>query len=960
MSRPKMPQKKEAMDKLVQDITDFATRLHDLLNNRQPMTADTSRELERHMKQLPLNGSVLGKQARTLDALGTELWNISAGLINDTQRDPRPKATDPTQQGVLIRVFAFLLLDSANPSQSSKKKSEDLQTRTLTVALRAARLCLDKNELNLALRVLERCSPRIPESQEEDVLFQMDTDATEDRQTFETTMKDLKGEFYLLRLLHSWKSARLDLAEHYHAKISLSGTSPTSNLAVKAADLFYEIARSLSKLGKQDDAVKWFERAWGVSDQVSPDHLSQEGAELLMSIGVSFADVLLSSQQTTHRKRAWEVASKLEQTHGLSNRLTIPILKFQILANERRVDPDHMANTLLHIVKLAVLTEENFAMIMKTLRKACEKSCTTALHALRTFICHRLLPDIEDNSQSKSVSQGWLEKASVAYILFHTRLPTFAPATSLDDLQDLFDTISNTLQSPFTAKATHAAQTLMWKAIGQSSGNTFKWCQLLRHPLFENAGYINKARIGRKLMCIAIDEGNIAAAREAFYQMPETARNDGPSRLLAFRAALVSRDDDFAMESLQAIAKTVAKDPTFLYACVLESQQHGMGHMTLAALKAVLSQQPSGIQMPALLRCAARLAVSINSDQDYSNDDTALEVIKLFERASHHIQDLRQLSKTQWTAENQWWSKNSYNFALRQCKEMPPDYTVRMLEVCAAFMDCYPTDNEQQPQNDLRKRRLLCAFLSTTALIVMGRSGEVGSEHTNQCFLHARDQIVKFKLLQAEVGNKDLGPEATARMFAMLKFELECIMQLQQWERLNDTLRECLEVRPVERWDALADLIIIMHEHLDAPSQESHYEMITQVLQRIINDTWKKQKEIVKVARWVRFTFTLCLKHTQNNFSLKLLGQAATMAENGYRGKQDHYPESELQWLATTSFNRAIDILVEEENDAEAFRWMDAALGLAKWSQDSGSLHAILTGKREAAEQHVRDREMQA
>lgn len=74
------------------------------------------------------------------------------------------------------------------------------------------------------------------------------------------------------------------------------------------------------------------------------------------------ADVLLSSQQPSHQKRACEIASKLEQTHGLSNRLTIPILKFQILANERRVDPDKMTTTLLHIVKLAMLTEENFNM----------------------------------------------------------------------------------------------------------------------------------------------------------------------------------------------------------------------------------------------------------------------------------------------------------------------------------------------------------------------------------------------------------------------------------------------------------------------------------------------------------------------------------------------------------------------------------------------------------------------
>lgn len=229
-----------------------------------------------------------GKQARTLDALGTDLWNAAASLINDIQRDPRPRATDPALQGVHIRVFAFLLLDTADCTQFSTRKSEELQIRTTTIALRAARLALDKNELALAMTVLERCGERIPNQHEEDELFHMTRSPSEHRQTFQSTMKDLTSEFYLLRLLHSWKSARLDLAEHYYAKVVLSNASPNNNLEVKAADLFYGLARSLSKVNKQNDAVKWFERAWGVLDQVSPEHLSQEGAELFMSIGVSF------------------------------------------------------------------------------------------------------------------------------------------------------------------------------------------------------------------------------------------------------------------------------------------------------------------------------------------------------------------------------------------------------------------------------------------------------------------------------------------------------------------------------------------------------------------------------------------------------------------------------------------------------------------------------------------------
>lgn len=242
------------------------------------------------MKQLPLQTNPPGNKARTLDSLGTELWNVSAGLINETQGDPRPKATNPVRQGVLVRVFAFLLLDAANSatSRASQSKSEELQTRTLTIALRTARLCLEKDELPLAMKVLERCKQNIPDGQDEEHLMQMTSGPVEQQQTFESILKGLTSEFYLLRLLHAWKSSRLDLADHYYPQVILTGTSPTSSLQVKAADLFYEIARAFAKLGKQDDAVKWFERAFGVWDQVNPECVSQEGAELRLSIGVSF------------------------------------------------------------------------------------------------------------------------------------------------------------------------------------------------------------------------------------------------------------------------------------------------------------------------------------------------------------------------------------------------------------------------------------------------------------------------------------------------------------------------------------------------------------------------------------------------------------------------------------------------------------------------------------------------
>lgn len=234
----------------------------------------------------------------------------------------------------------------------------------------------------------------------------------------------------------------------------------------------------------------------------------------------------------------------------------------------------------------------------------------------------------------------------------------------------------------------------------------------------------------------------------------------------------------------------------------------------------------------------------------------------------------------------------------------------------------------------------------------MGRTADQ-EEYISQCYLHAQSRIHLFHQLYDKLPDAAPNREAMdSRAFAMLKFSLECILQLKQWEKLSDALKACLDTPGVGRWDALADLLIITHRELDR-AQDSHTEMMTQLLQRMINDSWKREKDICKVARWLRFTFVLCLGHTKGDFSLKLLQQAASMAENGFRNKHDPYPESELQWLSTASFNHAVDLLGEQSETY--ISWMDGALEVARWSQDGGALHAVLHANKLVAMERGKD-----
>jgi hypothetical protein len=458
----------------------------------------------------------------------------------------------------------------------------------------------------------------------------------------------------------------------------------------------------------------------------------------------------------------------------------------------------------------------------------------------------------------------------------------------------------------------------------------------------------------------AIDQSDYPAARETFLSMTKSAQDDSITRYLALKLALQTQDEAMAMESLMVVTRKSDKDPTYLYACVIEAQKSSMRHMGVAALQAIIAQRPQGINLAALLRCTARLLITELEAAGQDQNEVATQVIDIFENAVRSVDELRRLSGDSWQIEALWWSKNAYNLAIRLCTSITAASTVRLVDACLAFMDSYPHDHDGDRKNDIDHRRMLCAFLATSALLVLGRSGQLGDESTLQSYLHAQGHIQLFKSYSARLQGNFQGGAAIQheqRAFAVLKFELECILKLRQWESLEAALQACLNSSTSGHWDTLADIVIIIHDQLDAHARDSTvYTLIRDVLQRAVDDSWRAHYDLAKIARWLRFTFTLCIAHTQSDFSHTLLLQAVKMAESGRlpgKDEKEIYPDAELQWLATKSFNHAVDLTVGGEGEA-AVKWMEGALDLARYARDEGALHALFTEKRKMADERAR------
>ena len=56
------------------------------------------------------------------------------------------------------------------------------------------------------------------------------------------------------------------------------------------------------------------------------------------------------------------------------------------------------------------------------------------------------------------------------------------------------------------------------------------------------------------------------------------------------------------------------------------------------------------------------------------------------------------------------------------------------------------------------------------------------------------------------------------------------------------------------------------------------------------------------------------------------------------------YPPEELEYLATTTFNRAVDLYCTSQDEA-CRRWAERALGIAELCNDEGALRSLLMEK---------------
>ncbi|KAI4860640.1 SPO22-domain-containing protein [Hypoxylon rubiginosum] len=754
-----------ARDKRVKSIISFCHELEKQLSskNGEQSLKNLTDELENQInavKSYFLKSPGSHRHAQ-LDNIGTDLWNR---CVQIKRQDDGEAAPERKKLLTLARVFSFLILALA---QWGDHNTPGDLLRLEKLAIKAGRSCIVDGELKFALMTLQKAA-------EYNGLLQ-NLQAKLPQEELRTS-KRLETEYLTLRIALAWKEDRLDVADHVYDKIQncKDNTDPVS--AENLADSLFEIGKDLTVKKNFPLAVKWLERAYESLDAQELELLSREAIELRLAISQALVRAYLNVNTTDGFQKAENHVRYVESEIG--DKLVVLLLRLELLLSSpaQVFDSNAYAGILQRMVRSLDISESSFNLMIHHIRKLEDKSPSLASSVLDAFLTSRILPTQHD---------AWVERV----VVLRTHMATTHRDTheTIQGLATMFDSVEANLEKPLLAAAVLAVQTLVWKRVDASFNQgdldiAEKWCHVAMHPALRHSGPANAAKIARKLLICALQRNSLDNAAEILQSMSESARREPMTLYLAFKLALRSGDREMASDCLRQISEVSSKDPQYIYACCIDAQEAEDKICAIQALQHLIQKSeyscPDVVHLPALLRIVIRLETSLLDDQGQSAAELIDDICQVFEGVVTAIQrDPRdgQGNKLFTVEELNWFSKNSYNLAVKNLRVWHLRQTIRIFQCCLSIISQYPQDIPIQVAGDLSLRGTFCNFLVATACIALAR-GEDNIETQLQDYLIMRKHVKAFDVgLEArtdtldEVSKNDL----QAKLSTLLVFDFE-------------------------------------------------------------------------------------------------------------------------------------------------------------------------------------------
>jgi len=225
---------------------EFSLHLASVLQKSQSTLPKECPDVLLYTSTLPLASTEFSKsQKAQLRWHAVSIWN-HCNLISTTN--------DPLNHGGVskLRAFAYLLLASIAPPTSVKSRG---MPKLFKNSLTAVRECLQAGHLELAGKLIEL-------EADKPSLLGRDNSSGGDNQG----PMSLVVDYFCLRLLHSWKQRRGDLADRYYSHLLDTPHRLEESDVEMVVDLLFEMGRE--NLSQQDagNAIIWLERAIHIMD----------------------------------------------------------------------------------------------------------------------------------------------------------------------------------------------------------------------------------------------------------------------------------------------------------------------------------------------------------------------------------------------------------------------------------------------------------------------------------------------------------------------------------------------------------------------------------------------------------------------------------------------------------------------------------------------------------------------
>lgn len=834
------------------------------------------------------------------------------------------------------RVYAFFMLDAA---QRKSDTGAGNTVRLIKVALKAAKCSIDAKNFNFAFKVCEKATIY------HDQLENCKTDSNVPADDVEA-YSQLQAEYYIIRTALAWKQDQLPVADMMYDKAKQHAESFDPETAEKLAGVLYEIGQGFVKKRQHDLATKWLERAYNVLD--NQELSSIEAVELRTSILQSRVQALLAHGEAESFQQAARLVEVLENDLG-GDRLAVLMLRLEIINDPHNEEFDMGAyGDIVHrMIRTLVLSDSNFKLIMHHIRKLNDKAPSLACNMLDAFLRDRLLR--EDN-------EGWVETAVVNRLYISTTQSD--GADQYENVLKVLDMVSANIKKPLGLSATHACQTLLWKRVESNCAlNAHElaesWCRLALHRIFEESGDLNKAKIARKLLVIALQRHDIADAPGLLSMIPESSKDDQNTQFLIFKLALRTDDTELAVSSLEKVYSNATKDATLLYACILDAQQLGNKELAIKALQMVLEKYefatPDGVHMPALIRCTIRLIIAQLEAKDpaVQQEATVEQLCRLFDGAATKARKVYKhpqadTSENLWTIQElDWFSKNAYNLALKHASVWSPRHVLNLAQSCLMFISIYPNTLPQGHAEDILLRGIFCNFLAAVLLIALSRV-EDNVEDQLQDYLMLRKHVASFdESLQSKIDDLEEAPkqDLMKKLGTLLVYDFEAVIRLKAWDDLKDVVLKAESCESIKVYQQMCDMLLGAQEEMQIPILTA-----IDIIKRLCNSAWSLTSfPVTTLSRYMRILFRLSLSlpsATVSGVSLALIDQVCGHAEEA-KETETPYPDDELEYLATTAFNKAIDYYCIED-DESCKRWAEKAIEVATFLRDGGALAGLM------------------